>query len=499
MSSFQDLPDDLAIPRSFGIAGEAALSGSPISALLRARQAMQSWLDGRGITEPVEAFGFRQEWQNILIGRRGVSPATERQAARRAIKHAFRSLRSGTSLACADWALPVPVGGLDTFSLLQMEIEALDERVCATDAPDPAELATLLREISFRVAALSDRGLTNEERDILDMGIAIVNLGASNHRGAVYRTPEGALVTLLGRASSGAGHVKRLWAEFRNREAITLTNCFRFEEAYAIFEGLVGHLRADSSSALNDEVLGAALGSAGQAAGLLARTRRDSGLVYDALAYFQAAEVCFTLPGDIERQSTYRLHALCEGALLGDLQLRSLLESSVGPDSAQTRKVQRWLRGADDGPRVDYPLGAWLKAHHTLGRTVQEHPAIVARWLEYSGRAYTKGDQPHPLVMVAGWLAVTSPTRDVPLDLLAPVRSAANSVPTSIVTLIAQTLLFQLVWRENKACAIDFSSLVKVAEGADTWWSDAGLDAWVQGQCGPEGYGPLSAIPFNFV
>ncbi len=498
MASFKDLPDDRRGPRSFGIAGEAELVAAPISALLRARQAIQSWLDDRRIDEPVEAFGFRKEWQNILLGRKGVCPAMERQAAFKATKFAFRYLRMGTSLS--DWALPEPVGTVDTFPSLQIELDVLDERVSSGAAPSPPELLQALEDLDRRIDILaSGKRVSDAEYDMLSLGRALIALGAANHRGAVYKPPGGDLELLLQRASMASGHVQRLCAEYRNREGIALTNCFRFEEACRVFEGLVEQLRVGTITGLKDEVLGAALGSAGQATGFRARTLRDAALARTAILYFDQAAPCFTLPGDLERQATYRVHALCEGVLLGDQALRPLLLDAIGDTAHLTQRIDRWRTGSDDGPRVDYPLAVWLKAHHTLGRGVPKHPALITRWLEYADRVYPKGDASHGSVLVAGWLAVTAPTNNLPPAVILPLRSAADAAHPSILAFIARTFLLQLCWRGGPSASLDFSSAVAVAEGAPDWWRTEGLEAWARTQCEPGGYGPLAALPFNFV
>lgn len=492
MATFADLPDHLRRTRELGVAGERVLEVAPIAALLRARQALEAWQGSTQNDDSLTRAGFRAEWQNLLHGRGPLSEAAERSAARSALAAVFRIVKPAATQG--SWAPPPDVRTADSFASLQVAFEMLDDLVNTAGSPGDEEVEQRLGALERRTRALTG-GLSSAELDILQLTGALVRLAVQNHRGQALADLAPELSNLLARASEAPGHLQRLHVEFQNRRAIAMTNAFAFERAWDELEGLVERHRPDPRAGLKDELIGRAFGSTGQAAGFLARTLRDPFYVDRALECFDLAATCFVLPADLERQATYRLHALCEGVLLGRDPA-----ALTGAVEALTPRVGAWLRGDDAGARIDYPLAAWLKAHHVLGRDVPHHADLVRRWTDAPGQT-TPDNLVHGPLLVTGWLGVTTPPRQgIPDRLIASVREVGPSVAQPTLRFIARAFAVHFGWRATGSADLAALSMaVPLTEAAQAWWATPGLRSWVAEQCGPGGRGPIVAVPFNFV
>jgi hypothetical protein len=491
MPSYANLPDHLRPARDFGIAGERVLEVAPIAALLRARQALEAWQGATSNDDSLTGAGFRAEWQNLLHGRGPLSEAAERSAARSALAAVFRIVKP--AVLQGSWAPPPDARTADSFASLQVAFEMLDDLVNSAASPGDEEVEQRLGALERRTRALT-AALSSAERDILQLTGALVRLAVQNHRGQELADLAPELSNLLARASEAPGHLQRLYVEFQNRRAIAMTNAFAFERAWEELEGLVDLLRPEPDAALKDELVGRALGSTGQGAGFLARTLRDPFYVDRALECFDLAAACFVLPADLERQATYRLHALCEGVLLGG-DPEALLRGA----QALTPRVDAWRRGDEAGARIDYLLAVWLKAHHVLGREVPYHADLVRRWADAPGQT-TPDNLVHGPLLVTGWLGVTTPPKQgIPDRLAASVQAVAPSVSAPTLRFIARTFALHFNWRGTGSVdPTALSAAVPLTEPAQAWWATPGLKDWVARQCEPGGRGPIVAVPFNF-
>lgn len=492
MPSFTDLTSAPRLVREFGADAERHLEAAPLLALLRARQAFEALLANERDGRSLEAAGFRGEWQNILHGRSGLDLARERRAAAAALAFVFNRAKPETVQGA--WAAPGYARRRDSFASLQLAHDELLRLVDSKEAPSEAKVSGRLTKLASRAVRLRQQGhLPAVEGDILAMQAALTALTVNNHAGAKPGEVDPSTHRLLARSAAAPGEPHRLWVEHEVRRGIALTNDFEFEAAWDLLERIVRPYREDAW--LKDELMGRALGSTGQAAGFLARTLRDTDFVDRALECFSAAAQAFSLPDDVERQQVYRLHALCEAAIL---QMTDLQVPLVDALDALSPRIRGWLDGDREGPRVDYLLAAWLKAHHVLRRPVLWHSQIVQQWTDRPGRV-TPDNLTHGPLLATGWLGVTTPEgKGVPQPIQTSIQEVSVSAGTPVLRFIATVFGAHFAWRSE--AGIDLTKLsdgVPLTNGAQQWWSTVGWQGWIAEQCGPGGLGPISAVPFN--
>lgn len=494
MATFADLTDAPRLVREYGIEAERSLEHAPLQALLRARQAFEKHLGAERNDTSLSSEGWSGEFENVLHGRLGrLCIASERKAAAKALHFVFdRAKPQGSRMK---WTHPSFKGGRDTFSQLQLEHDSLLDLVDSKDTPSKEEIEGLVVKLRKRSTRLRKEGdLEAVEVDLLALMRALIEAASEGHSGGVRVEPEPEVAQLLERADEASGELWRLAVHHQIRRAIILTNDFRFEPALDILQGIIAP--HGEEAVLKDDLMGRALGTAGQAAGFVARTLRDPDYVHFALEYFDAAAKAFSLPADVERQRTYRVHALCEGVILGRKDLKAELLAEI---EAVTPRVDAWLRRRTSGPQIDYALAVWLKAHHVLRRPVERHAQISEAWSELPGRTTPDG-QIHGPLLVVGWLGVTVPPKQggVPRRLRKCVSEVAETTEGPL-RFIARAFQCHFEWRSGEPFDLSrLSSAVPLTDGAQQWWATEGFGAWIEEQCRTEeSYGPIVAVPFN--
>lgn len=325
-----------------------------------------------------------------------VAPRAYQAKARRALTEIFRVLKwlAGELSEGETWDRPlvVPIGtGAPSYAARVADVQAqLDQVEVLVDVRSRLDEGQTLLEAVNRDLDGTLRGVPRLEADALHLRVASLARAVSNHRGrAVPRKRDEAVDRWIANlvASAEPIYVDDV-ALYLVRTAAGHLNTLDFERALEALAPMLAWRRGRGAEPqrATHEMVGRALGTAGQALAFRAHATGDFSTLREAIEAFLAARECFSDAEDIDRQDTYRAHALID-------QLR--LFPTEPPGGAELS----WLRNLVGSAGVDAKV---MISDPLLNEHPQGHAFRVALALKY---ALVTGARPTWLVKLRTALA----------------------------------------------------------------------------------------------
>ena len=315
-------------------------------------------------------------------------------------------------------------------------------------------------------------GAQQADIDLVALRRASIERAAANHRGLSPPPMDRALAARI--ASSGGGRALDELVHLFNREAVSALNRLDFATAEARLAE-VTEWREAASQFLPSELqllpvrdwqLGALLGTRGQLRAFQAHARRDLALLREALDDFASASACFTHPADLDRQTTYRLHALVEVVRLGgELTADELNEVQGLVESAPHKSVKPGAWHPDA-----FRVAACLKTCEVL--------SLRPSWLNDLQKSLERlPEEPldHPYGQLVGWLMRLMP--HPPRSLGRAMRATAERGKDPLGVWVA-------------ACFLADSSVPEVPAQLKDWWRDHDMGTRAESE------GAAAILPF---
>ncbi len=483
---------------ALGASAEALLFTTPDLALLRVRQLLEVFV-AHVRSQDATADNFEEGGSlGPVIGSllpnhlRAVTQHELRLIARAcnaAVHHNTTRRRDGASYARAAreqlaavhgvWArwlgvqrtfqLPAP-GGAEAQQLaaLHVALDRIERRV------DVGRDFSALADLGLLPAP--PQGIGPKDHDLLDLRVLSIRRAGDNHAGR-EAGPLDPLAERLLRYGDGQAQEEAL--HYLNRTAVGHLNDLACDDALAVVSEYIEWRQAVatflpkrvSDLGVSDRTLGALLGSGAQAMAMNAFADRSTEQSDQALATFREAKLCFIEAEDLDRQDTYRAHALIDRVRIGgalSAEERAWLERRVAGAPVGA------LPGSDTG--APFRVALALKAHFLL-----DVPYAVERVAQALSPALTTllardGLLPHPYENIAGWLLQT---RCCPRDVRSALEGTAEEAPrkgAAVLGWIAQVFLDHAAGRP-----------ASVAPGRLKRWSERVVDRPA-----------LDALPFNY-
>jgi hypothetical protein len=362
---------------------------------------------------------------------------------------------------------------------------------------EPARRAlALARDLSWHPAW--NEGWNTVLEDRVELRLDTLSLVIANHQGGVAAT-EPDLVRSRERAA-------RLMAvetdteqvlHHHNREAIGLTNTFRFAEAEAHLAPVLEWLRARSAQSpfgARSVQLGQFLGTAGQLHTLRAHAEGAPDRLDEAQRCFERSLAQDNDPAHIQRQETYLLHLLADRVRLGapggsPAEAVAAAQRLTSPPGALERLLdaptdQRSLADA-------FTVHAWAKLAVLTEQPMPAAAKLAARFAEELPSS-------HPWPLLAAWLlplasAARPSWRFDVADKKLRTALAARAAGPDLVGFLLDVLLLGNNPTPQAATRIAERVPASIADG----WAAGGYAARLAA-CGEGHLSARRLLPFNF-
>jgi tetratricopeptide (TPR) repeat protein len=418
------------------------------------------------------------------------------------------------------------------------EMPHLDSSVAADDDTFFSQLSQVLDEVELAVEAaprdyntIEDRlrrfgearksvswkeSLKDDERNLLLLRDASINLNLSNHQGRMPMTKD-VPAALQERSrlllSSADPTILDEVTLFHNRWAVAQLNAFQFDEARDQINQFVERrsaaIKANYSVlgevVVRDYHMGALLGTLGQCYVFLAHAYESYAERDEAIRIFEKAEGHFSAQKDIDRQVTYRTQALVDKLRFdNDVEISSLSENQQRLVDFHEPTI---VKAVDDflvspfGETDPYKISLGLKVALTIGERPDWLPQLeesVAANLKSKCSIDPDWLPRHPYENILGILLLLNPT---PPKIVAEILTRISHENT-LVGFLASIYLMEKQYRAKQSTDAGIVMAVldrwHASENFPAGWHEYEFDRRFKNLCAAGGGGPLQILAFYY-